>query len=369
MSSTPQSSRLLALDGLRGLAALGIAVEHYALLPRQFYLTAGLYLRLHLCADVFFVMSGFVLAHRYLTSLRSGATSYGAFLVGRIARIYPLHIFMLVLLAVVWRLIGFEPTYVQGKTTTFVHALLLTDALGFANLEPTWNSVTWSLTAELFGGCFLFALVRLGGSLRALGVFLAALAAAVHAAMGWNFGHINVGHGMATSMLSWPLLRGTSGIGLGILAYLLKDTPPLRAAAARGALVLPLAAVAGVPLFLGSQHHSATDFFLPWLLVLVLPALAAGRGVLPALLGLRGLRTLGALSFAIYLGNWAAIALMYGAQADPSRGASLAAYLLGLLGLATVAHHGIEKPLTARLRAALHAAFVRGPGLPAARRV
>ncbi len=49
-----------------------------------------------LWVDFFFVLSGFVIAHAYLDRLRTGL-GLGTFMVRRFARLYPLHLFTLIL--------------------------------------------------------------------------------------------------------------------------------------------------------------------------------------------------------------------------------------------------------------------------------
>lgn len=81
---------LLTLDGYRGIAALAVALRHASDLwpggtPR------GLLFESYLAVDLFFILSGFVLAHAYADALRHRMTA-GRFALLRLIRIYPLYL-------------------------------------------------------------------------------------------------------------------------------------------------------------------------------------------------------------------------------------------------------------------------------------
>src|SRR3981189_3074967 len=85
-------TRFEALDGWRGVAALSVALFHLSAAWHLYSLPwirhAGMFV------DLFFVLSGFVISHSYLEKL----THPGAvpdFLIRRLGRVWPLHIFTL----------------------------------------------------------------------------------------------------------------------------------------------------------------------------------------------------------------------------------------------------------------------------------
>ncbi|MCB1721025.1 MAG: acyltransferase [Rhodospirillales bacterium] len=92
MSHTPEpvqrrtpTTHFIALDGLRGIAALFVVAFH-ALSPFD---KANIISHAHLAVDFFFLLSGFVIAHAYENRLISGL-SFGKFLKIRLIRLYPL---------------------------------------------------------------------------------------------------------------------------------------------------------------------------------------------------------------------------------------------------------------------------------------
>jgi peptidoglycan/LPS O-acetylase OafA/YrhL len=76
-------SRLSALDGLRGLAALNVVALHVS--GGAWPASGGL------AVDLFFMLSGFVLAAVYEPRLRTGLTA-GAFCAARLARLWPVYL-------------------------------------------------------------------------------------------------------------------------------------------------------------------------------------------------------------------------------------------------------------------------------------
>lgn len=93
---------LTNLTPLRGLAALCVALFHFTgaidniNLPHFTWIIRKGYLMV----DLFFIMSGFIIMHTYGESFRGEIkkTALTRFVVARFARIYPLHLFMLLFL-------------------------------------------------------------------------------------------------------------------------------------------------------------------------------------------------------------------------------------------------------------------------------
>lgn len=93
MIATPAPERFVLLDGVRGVAAVAIVHRH-----AEFFFgrpEASSYL----AVDLFFALSGFVLAHAYGERLRSGKISPLTFMKARFFRLYPLYIIALGLMA------------------------------------------------------------------------------------------------------------------------------------------------------------------------------------------------------------------------------------------------------------------------------
>ena len=133
-----------ALDGLRALAVAGVVTYHVGAewLPGGF-----------LGVDLFFALSGFILTHTYLERLgpRLKGRRTLDFWWLRLARIYPVHLVMLVVAGVA--------VVAQARVTgealdrdwltpwDFIKNLLLIQEWG-PNPQRGWNFVAWSLSME-----------------------------------------------------------------------------------------------------------------------------------------------------------------------------------------------------------------------------
>ena len=87
----------LALDGLRGVAAVVVLVMHRG---RWFYAPGGFLGHGYLAVDFFFLLSGFVIAFAYDDRIAAGMSPW-RFMGLRLIRLYPL-IFLGTLLGVIW---------------------------------------------------------------------------------------------------------------------------------------------------------------------------------------------------------------------------------------------------------------------------
>lgn len=155
-------SEIRALTGLRGIAALIVFFAHM----RETLAAQGLYLdvpdmvrRLILSGgrqvDIFFVLSGFILAMTYRTWFAEAVSSgpYFKFLRRRFARIYPLHFVMLVLvlsfvLAAKFMNVSTHYGLERFSFDTLPAHFLLVHAWGFLAGPGEWNPPSWSISIE-----------------------------------------------------------------------------------------------------------------------------------------------------------------------------------------------------------------------------
>jgi peptidoglycan/LPS O-acetylase OafA/YrhL len=143
--------RFLVLDGLRGVAAICVAIFHAAFvfggktpLPEAY-----------LAVDFFFLLSGVVVAHAYEDRLRAGHTL--DYMVGRAIRLYPMILIGAALGAAFYatdpQARGFAPLWVVGGL--YVLATLCLPILK-DNIFPPSHGITplnvpsWSLFFEIF---------------------------------------------------------------------------------------------------------------------------------------------------------------------------------------------------------------------------
>ena len=161
----PESrTRLVVLDGWRGICALLVAAYHF---HPQSHLHDWTFLRHgYMLVDFFFVLSGFFLAHAYRSSL-ADVEDASEFILRRLARLYPLHVFF----TLVWlvyesarlfasqfsgQVLGQPPFDPSRSPYALMTNLLLVHSLGVHD-SLTWNFPSWSISTEFYTNV-LFAL-------------------------------------------------------------------------------------------------------------------------------------------------------------------------------------------------------------------
>jgi peptidoglycan/LPS O-acetylase OafA/YrhL len=344
------NKEVLPLTGLRGIAALWVFLYHGENILRTVYRGSPYLLKVlwgagDLGVDVFFILSGFVLAYTYgAAGLHRSPGGYASFLVKRLARIYPVHIAALVLLLLLlgaFALAGL--TFLAPSRLTFgglLHTLALTHAWSFP-IAKTWNTVSWSISCE-WAAYLLFPLIAAGAQrFRApwqlrltvvlLFVLLTVYTQLTHHDGNMAYGMPRLAAGFCAGVLLHRLwvLRGAAvdlkGDRLAFLGLL------LLAAAGTGLREIPftLRAAAGC---------------------LVVYGLASARGPLASVLSTRLALFAGRISYAFYMVHL--LVLLAAARAFVALGLSgfgkgvamvVTAFIVSVL-LATWIHRVIEEP-------------------------
>lgn len=153
-----QPSYYTALTGLRALAAYMVFFHHYN--PFLFLgndtLLYGFASEMHIGVTLFFVLSGFLIAHNYFHT----KIDFKKYMINRIARIYPLY-FILTTLSFLVLQVWQNPA---GISSVMVYLSNVTFFRGFSDaLKFTGISQGWSLTVEevfYFLAPFLFVFLK-----------------------------------------------------------------------------------------------------------------------------------------------------------------------------------------------------------------
>lgn len=287
-------ARFVVLDGLRGVAAFAVILDHVPggwlgdLLPGRY-----------LAVDFFFVLSGFVLAHAYGARLEGGWSPL-AFMKARLVRLYPMYLMAFALglaLSVMGLLRGWVgPSWSDVLITAGFGVLFLPApplaTFGGGALYP-FNAPAWSLFFELAAN-FFFALIARFLSWRVLGVMLAAGAVAVaftinrHAGVGgpgWLWAHADAG-----------LARVMFDFFAGVAIYRLRGVRKIPALPWWGALI---AFVTVIAVQTPPEWRTVYDIAAALVLMPVLVALASGAEVRGALA--KACSLLGIISYGVYV--------------------------------------------------------------------
>jgi peptidoglycan/LPS O-acetylase OafA/YrhL len=309
------ADRLTTLDGLRGLAAIAVALLHGSAIFNLGWVP----LHAYLAVDFFFLLSGYVIAHAFDRRLRQGWAV--GFLQRRLIRLYPF--------IVVGSLIGFAESIIHG---VFAHTLsisqALLDLLSALLVSPTppfisthWrifpvDAPLWSLFFEI-GANIVYAVAapflgtrRLWALVGLLGV---AFAIAVHS---FNGSDIGLGYFKMAS------IRAAFSFSLGVALYRVLGPNPRNTAmpfAATPVIFIFLTGVLLAPTPPGWAYDALAIFAIfPALLVLATSADPGGPRV-------RSLCTLlGQASYPLYVIHLPVFLLVYGALFDNAEAAGRA---------------------------------------------
>jgi peptidoglycan/LPS O-acetylase OafA/YrhL len=352
------------LTGLRGIAALSVALGHYQIARLTPVLTFLLWK--NAAVDLFFCLSGFTLCLAY----KAGASRqlrFGDYLVARIARIYPLYLLSSVVSVL---LVDHDPIYNEDDRRVaigdVVRELTMTNAWPFIGSGKHANFPAWSISVEFF--CYLFvfpAIFYLTGSIKRIGWplrLLLAVAAVVGSAVlflnEYDQRVIGMGRSQYTSLpeiaYAVNLIRGVLGFLAGWLvysSYLSRDR--LWQLASRS---VDLAALAAVAVLVAAAFHLMSNQYVLAIFPLLILGLTTEKSVTGRFLSRGPVHYLGRISYSIYILHipWFVfihhtLGILPGAAVgDPLQFSTLAA---SLICVSALSYHLLEMPLRRLLRA------------------
>lgn len=156
-----------ALDGMRGVAAIAVMLYHYTM-----YSSPSLFQHAHVAVDIFFILSGFVIAHSYGKRLTDRSMNSAEYLMRRIIRLYPMFLIGLLLGVLVFYmyhragLSDFTTNEITNAllyNTFFIPSLSRKATYDFGSIEVLLpqifpiNPPAWSLFFELLASiAFIF---------------------------------------------------------------------------------------------------------------------------------------------------------------------------------------------------------------------
>jgi peptidoglycan/LPS O-acetylase OafA/YrhL len=298
-SMLPASSEIRPMTGVRGIAALSVVAVHFF---DHLDAPSRPWRHAYLAVDLFFMLSGLVLALTYSSTVTIGAGRgpYFTFIKKRIARIFPLYI-SVTLVQIVFDLsrhiVRGVPLPDTWEPKAMIANLLLVQSWGFANsiVIPAWSLSTELAAYVLFP--VLVALAIQSGKAVAWAVaaasvvlLLAASAGSRHC-VGCN-GFLDLIDGDTP----YPLMRCVAGFTLGLLAYRLVKLPRILSIVSSNLFAVCSVTAAIVAFYLG--HH---DLVVYVLLFATVVACCGSSKAANFMFGNSIVYFLGTISFSIYL--------------------------------------------------------------------
>lgn len=307
----------------------------------------------YLGVELFFVLSGFILCHVYLDGYGEGRFRYGSFLWARLARVYPLHLATLLAIGVLGAgaaMIGARISDNVLDWRALAPNLLLVHAWGLAP-EAAWNHPSWSISAEWFA-YLCFPVVAWAAWRLRNRPFVAILATAIIILAVYPLFRAIAGFSLANATIAWGALRIVPCFLWGAAIYLLWRSGLIRSAfAAKGTVLASLAAVAACALLSAPEAPFVLAFGG---LILGMASLSStGSRLFGSRIGVY----LGEVSYAIYMVciPWMLL-FVNGAQKALGLGDGPLPWplwsilFLGVIPVAMVAHHAVERPCREAMR-------------------
>lgn len=142
-----------SLEATRGLAAIIVVIHHSNFLygePSLFIFNGALFV------DYFFILSGFIMANAYQDKIGK-AINFRSYFLLRFGRLFPLHLFMLLVWVpfVLMKIYAFnhgvggtDPTS-TCNVSSFISNIFMVHSLGIYSYE-SWNFPSWSISVEFY---------------------------------------------------------------------------------------------------------------------------------------------------------------------------------------------------------------------------
>ncbi len=286
------------LDGMRGVAALAVGALHMpSFTHASWFGDDGSLQCAFLGVDMFFVLSGFVIAHAYERRLASGM-ALSEFLKLRTRRLGPLY-FLGVVVAIVqmtaarvmhpnaWNAVDLV---LAGLTALLVIPIPL---FGFKQVMYPLNPATWTLLAELLVNFLYAGVVRWLTTPRLVGLCM--VAGLGLAWVGWRYGSID--RGIMWFQFPTGMIRAVFGFFAGVLMLrLYRSRPPTGRSS--GWLWMGLL---GVLLLLPLRGAWLAPYEVACALVIFPLLIYAAAGSVVGPRGQRVCATAGTVSYALYV--------------------------------------------------------------------
>jgi peptidoglycan/LPS O-acetylase OafA/YrhL len=358
-TSNASDRQLPSLTPLRGIAALWVVLYHYCgtaqflpnldITPQSYLIAKG-----YLAVDMFFVLSGFVMAHVYSRAFSQGVKEhYRGFFAARVARLYPLHVFILLLFVVT----ATVSQFLTGVATGSFAGIPLTGARSLAAIvanifmlqglaagDLSWNYPEWSISVEFMAYLvFPLALYLIGRAPPAVRLGLGAL---LFAALAWlaalTKGDLDQWDGPMTLVRCMPEFLS------GMLLYFIFRDYGQRSWLSSDAAILPVLVATLLCL-----QRGAPDLLIIVLFAALVLLAVSNAGVFAKLANIGPLIWLGEISYSLYLVHGlvqfvaakglGAIGIRHNAALSTGQSLALMMLMLGLCVLfASATYSGVE---------------------------
>jgi peptidoglycan/LPS O-acetylase OafA/YrhL len=298
-----------SFEGIRGLAAVLVTLYHFGV---AWYIRPIEYG--YLFVDLFFVLSGFVIAANY-SSRMAKSSDLKSFLIRRFGRLFPLMIFSTILFVIAFDggILAKRTIVAMGYTNIFknpgalsylvptipeiVGSVFFVQGMGFFD-KQILNYVSWSISAEFYT-YILFAIVLMAvkGLFRtAFAVLLAASGVVITGWASYSLHDCLQTHNCYAVTYDFGFARCVGSFFLGMLTC---QVAPKMIVSRTKLQVLALVSV--LAFFALVRSVPLITFGFPLVCALLIISISTDRGFLAEIFNLRLFQILGQRSFSIYM--------------------------------------------------------------------
>lgn len=350
LTQTKRLPQIVPLTGIRGFAAWWVVSFHIAYLlpslPAAIYWFARIGF---LGVDLFFVLSGFIISYNYWGRFSPFSMKvYRRFLWARLARLYPVHLFTLMLSAILLLALwisglGVLKNFSTWTAGTFLANLFLVHAWRPHSVE-SWNNASWSVSCEWFAYILfpLLVLCRLHKLRSFIAILLAALLSAIPAAFVQSL------HIPSFFLLIKVICEFTAGCLMFHVYDVNRSSPRIRRIVA---LCIGFTFIVATVLLHGLRYI-APDW-LALIFPLVILTLAESTGTLARIVDSRAAVYWGKVSYSLYMTHNVTLWILKARVPAPQGGAGIllfSVYFASIAVIAILTYHFVEEPCRAWMR-------------------
>tara|TARA_Y100000310_G_scaffold278446_1_gene296885 strand:- start:1638 stop:2699 length:1062 start_codon:yes stop_codon:yes gene_type:complete len=336
------------LTSIRGIAAFFVVlyhIKHWLVAYNVPQFISIFFEKGYLAVDFFFLLSGFIISFNYMKHFSSNDTwqAKKVFIIKRIARIYPLHVFVLLsYLSIPLALYLTNRVVPEGAFTAesfFIKLMLLDLWFISSDFWSMWNTPSWTISGEF---CAYLAFAFTAGFIakfRRYAVIALLVSLSITAIAYTVIGARSLGDNIGDLGLLRCVFGFFNGMCLYIIYYRLKDK---EIAFGKWLFCISFLSFYGLILTTTANH-----FYAPGLFFCMLLGLLLSKGPIHRLLELKPFIWLGDISYSVYLShtfllNWFVMLLM-----EDSHNASIFnifAYIAIVLMFSTMCYRLVEVP-------------------------
>lgn len=286
------------MDFFRGVMAIMVAIGHYI------YWSGGhgfshSYI---LAVDFFLVLSGYVLTQSVIQSSNFCAIRFAK---KRYLRLFPVYIFSAVITVSLYTFINKTPLPNLSdisKIISISQILPFNTRSAFTYPEPL--GISWTISAELWFGIFIFPLIHFLSKKAPEILFSVLLLIIVFSFMMINVrspNFMDVHYAFYDDFVLFGMVRTAMDYSLGVAAFLLKDKFKIFASQTNNSLIQIFTIIIYLFIFAGNDYNRANEIYAPFIFMVFVISLAQEKGIVYSIFSGKFSEFMGDISYPSYM--------------------------------------------------------------------